>query len=283
MNLTRSCLVRPLDPRYPTNRAVLIILPIAGAIAAGVAMGQGASVWRLLVAALGGAGTAFVSWALARELAPDDNPAAFVSMALAFATFLAIPHTSVILVLAAVMLVRILNRSVGIPAGIADSLGVVAVVAWAMYANRNPLPAVVGAIAFALDATLAPALRRQWLFALLCLVLASLVAVPSGVSWNVVAPIETPRLLWVLAVIAAGFVVVIVRTQRLVSVCDLTGAALAPPRVHAGMVVALMLATTGLIPFSHGLAQSALIWAVLLGIVLSHIRFSLWKTTPSQA
>jgi hypothetical protein len=268
MKPPRSCLARPLDPKYPTNRAVLIILPIAGVGAAGVEFFRGVHDWHLLLAALGGVGTAFVSWALARELAPDDNPAAFVSMALAYATFLAIPHTSIMLVFVAVTLVRILNRSVGIPARVVDSVAIVLVVGWTIYSNRNPLLAVVAAVAFALDAVLAPPLRWQWIFAVACLGLASLVAVPGIVQWNRVSPSGAPWLLWVLGAIAIGFVAVIVRTQELTSTCDLTGEALSPGRVRAGMAVGLMLATTGIVPLSHGLAQSALVWAVLLGIIV---------------
>lgn len=279
----RSCLARPLDPKYPTNLAVIIILPLAALAAAGIGFYRGVHDWHLLLSALGGAGTAFVSWALARELAPDDNPAAFVSMALAYATFLAVPHTSIMVVVVAVMLVRILNRSVGLPARPLESAAIVLLVGWTIYSNRNPLPAVVAAVAFALDAILAPALRWQWAFAVACLGLASLVTIPTGVSWNPVGPIAIPWLPWALGAVGAAFIVVIVRTQQLTSTCDLTGEPLSPPRARAGMAVGLMVATTGILPLTHGLAQSALVWAVLLGIILGHIRFSVLKTTPTQA
>jgi len=268
MKPPRSCLARPLDPRYPTNRAVIIILPIAALVAAAVGFIRGVHDWHILLAALGGAGTAFVSWALARELAPDDNPAAFVSMALAYATYLAIPHTSIMLVFVAITLARILNRSVGVPARRVDSLAIVLVLGWTIYSNRNPLPAVVAAVAFGLDAVLAPPLRWQWVFSVACLGLASLAAVPGLVQWNPVSSSGAPWLLWVLGAIAIGFVAVIVRTQELTSTCDLTGEALSLPRVRAGMAIGLMLATTGIVPLTDGLAQSALVWAVLLGIIL---------------
>jgi hypothetical protein len=271
MNARRSCLARPLDPSYPTNRAVIIILPIAGLVAAGVGFLRGVHDWHLLLTALGGAGTAFVAWALARELAPDDNPAAFVSMALAYGTFLRVPHTSVMLVFLTIALVRILNRSVGIPARPVESAAIVLLVGWTIYSNRNPLPAVVAAVAFALDAILAPVLRWQWVFAVACMGLASLVTIPTGASWNPVGPIEIPWLPWALGGVAAVFIVVIVRTQQLTSTCDLTGEPLSPPRVQAGMAVGLMVATTGILPLTHGLAQSALVWAVLLGVILGRV------------
>ncbi|MEP7325516.1 MAG: hypothetical protein ABI836_06185 [Gemmatimonadota bacterium] len=271
MKRPRSSLNRPLDPRYPTNRAVLIILPLAGLGAAGAALVRGGQGWHLLLAGLGGLGTAFVSWALAREVAPDDNPAAFVSMALAYAAFLWIPHTSIMLVFLTITLARILNRTVGIPATPMDSVAIVLLVAWTMYSNRNPLPAVVAAVAFALDATLEPGLRRQWIFAIVCLVLASLGALPIGVAWNPVVPVESRWVLWVLAVIAAGFVVVIAGTRQLTSTGDLTGAPLSPARVRAGMIVALMIATAGWIPLANGLVQGAQVWAVLLGIIFGRV------------
>ena len=140
MKLPRSALVRPLDPRYPTNLAVIILLPIAGIIGAVVALALGREGWKLVGAALGGAGAAFGGWALARELAPDHNPAAFVSMGLAYATWILLDHTSVMLLLLAVMLVRLINRSVGIPPQPLDYGGVAGLLAWVGYSNRDLVP-----------------------------------------------------------------------------------------------------------------------------------------------
>jgi hypothetical protein len=241
MKLPRSSLVRPLDPRYPTNRAVLIIIPIAGLLAAGVALVRVVSGGQLVLAALGGAGTAFASWALARELAPDDNPAAFVSMVLAYTTYLLVGHTSVMLLVLALMLVRTVNRSVGIPPQPLDYVSIAVLVAWVGYSSRDIVP------------------------------------------WSD-AFRGTPRwALWAIAAIALAYVGVIVTTRQVRSVGDLTGEPLQLRRVRAGMVTGLAVSLTGVLPIAHAPARSAPIWATLLGIVVGHIRFSRWKTTPSQA
>jgi len=79
---------RPLDPRYPTNRAVQVLMPIAALVGGGVAWFGGVDAKGIAFAALGGLLVVFGCWALGRELAPDDNPGAFIGMAFAFAAFL---------------------------------------------------------------------------------------------------------------------------------------------------------------------------------------------------
>ena len=107
----RYCsIARPVDPQYPTNRALLILLPIgAAAFAALCAVGilPGPAVGNALSALLIG----FAAWALARELAPDHDVAAFVALALAWLHFGVTGTSDVLLLFVALFVARVANRS----------------------------------------------------------------------------------------------------------------------------------------------------------------------------
>jgi len=82
-----SALARPVDPSYPTNRALLLGLApllIAGCLYGMLRGGDWAEALRsagwLVLAA-------FLGWALARELAPDEDLAAFLAVALTVAAW----------------------------------------------------------------------------------------------------------------------------------------------------------------------------------------------------
>ena len=260
---SRSALARPLDRRYPTNLAVLILAPASGLVFAGLALPQGLAALAVVETALRGCLTAFGGWALAREIAPDDNPAAFVSMGLALLVALLVPSASVLLLLTAMMLARMVNRSVGIPATAFDSVAVTLLAGWAAYTTRSGAPLVAGAIAFGLDAMLPSPLRRQWIFAPICLAGTLAVALfrdrteLAGIDAWLYLPVVTIALLYALSFL---------RTRHVRSVADLTGERLITARVRAGMTIAWLMAVQGPLVGDSALAQSSLIWAVLAGV-----------------
>ena len=143
--------MRPLDPALATNRAVLILTPLAALLGAlfhwkdgaGVALEH--AVWFALIA--------FGSWALARELDPDDNPAAFVSLATGVLVALSIESPGILIVFVTLGLVRIVNRTSGLAARKSDSI----------------ILMVLSILAFILDGSLREPLRHQWLFGLVCI------------------------------------------------------------------------------------------------------------------
>ena len=122
---------RPVDPAYPTNVAIAV-LSVATLISV--------SLWRLLylhsefMAALtqGGqlAGVVFLTWALGRELDPDANIVAFLAItpAVVLAVLVGTPNFS--LVFLALLLLRVVNRSLGVPAKPTDSLLVLLLASW---------------------------------------------------------------------------------------------------------------------------------------------------------
>jgi hypothetical protein len=262
---------RPLDPAYPSNRAVLLLMPLAAIIAAAVAGLRGAGLADVAIAGLVGIAVAFGSWALARELAPDDEPAAFLSMAFAFATFLAVGSPSLLLLFTCLFLVRVVNRTSGLAARISDSIIVAALTLWTMHATHSPLLGALGALAFVFDATLRDPLRRQWIFAGLCLTGAGLWVARFGTGLDdPTAPAGTE--LSLVGIVTIVYVASRMRTRTVESRGDVTGVTLSLARVRAGMLIGLLVAVQALAIGSAGLGVASAVWATLAGAGIAGLR-----------
>lgn len=276
-----TSLGRPLDPKWPTNRAVLILMPIGAAASAAwswwVEPGDlVAAAW----AALFGAAAVFGTWALGRELAPDDQRAAFVALALGVPAALLVEGASLALLFSGLLLTRMVTRSVGPPPTVLDSVAVTGLVAWTAISLGAPDVWVVAALAFAIDAHLPGGRGRAWLFAAACMVLAGLqIAVLPRLAPGLAASVSTSaagsattlgEVTWAIP-IGAAFIASIVRTRSIASVADATGEPLSARRVRAGMTVALLLAARSLLHGSDEVAASVLLWATLAGVTLSDL------------
>lgn len=257
---------RPLDPGYPTNRAVLLLLPLAAVVAGGLAAAGGSGIAGVFGRAAGGALAAFGSWALAREIAPDDEVAgAFGAMALGFVAYLAF-EAALVPVFAALFFARIVARPTGLPATGLDSLLVTAVALFAAWRTGSPWPAAAGAAAFVFDAVLAPGLARQWLFAGLCA--AGAVALTSAGLAPDVMPVQ-PDLLPRTAgtIIVVGTIALIAATRDVAARGDATDTPVSITRVRAAQAVALLTALATAASGSAGVEAGGLIWATLAAVI----------------
>ncbi len=259
---------RPVDPKYPTNKAILLLMPVAALIAGGIALAQGVGGWASATAALEALLVVFACWALGREMAPDDNPAAFVGTALAFIALWWWPSPSLLLLFTALALSRIVNRTTGLTARFGDSVIVTALVIWTMVSLQNPLAGVAAALAFVLDARLADPNRRQWLFAAVCLTAVVVQVWLTGSDNLEVTFLPEPQYV-VAAVTLLAFLVLSLSLRSVSSKGDIGGLALNTSRVRGGMLVVWLLALqTGL--QAPGAIETVMpVLAVMAGVVLA--------------
>lgn len=118
----RSNIGRPIDPRHPTNLAILLVTLIA--IAAGTWHQD--LPWGLRLGAAG-----FLAWALTRELDPDHPYSAFLSATLALGLApLATP--GILTSFWALLALRMLNRSPGTPTQV-DAILTIILALWASW------------------------------------------------------------------------------------------------------------------------------------------------------
>lgn len=260
-----SSIARPVDPRFPTNRALLILLPllalVSGSLTVLPALDMG-----FLPLALGALLTCFVAWALTRELAPDDNVAAFVALTLAWLAFLLFGTNSVLLTFVALVLVRIVNRSTGLPARLFDTLSVLGLCTFAAISLDQNLIMLVAAAAFLLNATLPEPQRMHFVPAALCL---------SGFAWLVIdgMPFSGGSLQvrdWLIVIaLAAGTGWVITQIRTPVSVCDVYSKRLEPARVKAGLLLGFALALQALLTDGSSAWLATPIWACIISVPAS--------------
>jgi hypothetical protein len=256
---------RPLDPAVPTNRAVLILMPLAAGVGVAWSLAGGASGWAAVQQGLVFLLAVFGAWALARELLPDLPAVAFVSLALAFLACLATPSPGLLTLFATLGLVRIVNRSTGLAARVPDSVAVTALVIWTVYRTGNPWFGAVGAYAFLLDASLRKPLKRQLPFALVCVGAMVVYIVDHDVNWlQVKVPDNLLEWLGVFALVLFSLNLVLMRKVH--SKGDVGATRLDLERVKGGMSVGLLATLQGIDEWAEVVLLVATIGGLCLGI-----------------
>jgi hypothetical protein len=254
---------RPLDPAYPTNKAVLALMPAAAVLGAVLAWSAGAGLLEVLQQALVFALILFGSWALARELDPDDNPVAFISMACAMVVALTVSSPGLLIVFVTLGLVRIVNRTTGLAARRLDSLVLMVLSIALIYLTESPLFGLVAALAFILDGSLKDPLRQQWIYGLVCLGGTIVYMVDHDISLtHLQAPDALLDWLTLLFLLIFALDMALMRSVR--SAGDVGGRPLDVNRVRGGMAVGLCAALQG----TQSLADVAVIVAVIAGICI---------------
>lgn len=240
-----TSIARPLDPAYPTNKAVLLLLPLAALIGAAVTWMDGQGIAESLSQAVYFMLIAFGAWALARELDPDDHMAAFVSMAAALLAALVVESPGILVVFTTLGLVRIVNRSTGMGAKKSDSVIVMLLSIGVIYSAESPFFGVVAALAFILDGTLREPLRHQWIFGLVCLGATVVYMVDHDVG---LSQLTAPGTLfeWLALLFLLIFALNTYLLDKVYSKGDFSGQALDPGRVRGGMAVGLFAALQGI-------------------------------------
>lgn len=263
-----TSIARPVDPAFPTNRALLFLLPIIAVVNAGLAgfYDIGASP---LAAALAGALTGFAGWALTRELAPDDNAAAFLALALAWAMQVFAGANGVLLLFVALFVVRIVNRSTGLSARWFDTLSVLGLSTFAAYSLQQPLLLLVAAIAFLLDVFLKDGRREHIVAAAVCAIGFIGLLVSQDISFRFG---ELGRNDW-LAIILLYFAnrALTFQPATRVSVCDVYGEPLDKARVNAGLVVGLAVAIQAIVTVGPDAWTDSPIWACFIAVPASAV------------
>lgn len=257
---------RPIDLSYTTNRAIAVVSLVVMIGSALLQRLLGAS-W--IQSALWGAQaglSVFLGWALCRELDPDHALAAFVAAGLTLGGLLlwGLPHFTVLLWL--ILILRVINRTMGLPAGILDSMAILGLGIW-LSLQGNWAYGVVTVVAFLLDSQLLIRAPRQLVFAILGAVGTTTATILAGeLPWD--GGLSVLSALIALGA-SAGFVPVIVESQDITSVGDQTGKPLEPIRVQAAQVLALFVGLeTAFLGGSPALGSLMPLWAAVLGASL---------------
>lgn len=263
-----SVIARPLEPDYPTNRIVLILAPLAALIVAGLDFfWRGAAPMEAGLTFLLAALTAFLSWALTREIAVDAEGAAFLALIAAPFTLL-IGEPALLSLGALILLTRIVNRTVGPPALLSDCVATLILTLAAMWVDGVWALGLAAVLAFVIDALADRPQVSSWAFAVAA-------GVMTAGAMVLAAPVEGPPLEMRWAIMAAGVAIgaalVTVTQAAPKSLADATDEPLSRWRCAGAMAVALVGALTFLLNGQQGLIASLPVWAAVAAAVEGRI------------
>lgn len=258
-----SALARPVQLAYPTNLAIVIITGSAIVISFFWQLLIGANVLESIWWSLGFALTLFFSWALSRELDPDNDWSAFVALPAGIAGFLLFGPSAYVQLLMILLVLRMLNRTVGHVPKITDSLFIMALGLW-FTMNGNYVMGVVVSLAFAWDSRLSGTNIRHLLYSMITLIAAVL---------SFIIQLEIPHLtleakeIIIVLTIAVLFGFVIIITRKIRSKSDLTDIKLKVNRVKAAQIIALFTLLTATLWFGvEGAIMLLPLWAAVIGV-----------------
>jgi hypothetical protein len=272
-----SSLGRPLDPDYPSNRAVLILVPVLATAAAILAWILGVPTLDGLLRGARVGLAAFASWALAREIDPDHDGSAFLAMAIGTAAIMTYPDTDILIAFWLMAILRILNRTTGLPARWLDSIVVAGFSIWMLWTYDLILGFVAGMV-FILDGALSEPLPRHRYFGL-GLILLGVVRWLTGTG-SQAQHILGINLLWGV-IPALLFVPLFLRSSSIESVCDMTDRLVNARRIQSSQIVAVITALVLAQRVPAGIESAALVLASLLGAGLYFIALSIWQRRPN--
>ena len=271
-----SSIARPLEPQYPTNRAVLILLPL-------IALGTAAAAFFLRDAGLAGAVSAglsgllaaFLAWALGREVDPDRNEAAFIAMALTVAA-IALGYAPALWMLAlTLMATRIVVRTVGQPAKLLDLALVTVLAGLAVFLDGYWAAGIIAGFAMAVDLLYDRKRTLNLVFAAFATGFSMFAVVQRGGDWGALTlqPLGLVDPAWSLAalILTALSGIFILTCPAVTSVCDANSAPLERRRVRGGAVIVVLFATAAMFEGQAGLLATLPVWAVLAGLAAGRV------------
>jgi hypothetical protein len=262
-----SGLARPIDPAYPTNKAVLLFAPVVFLLGAIYTYLGGADFVDILRAGLNASLLLFFTWAVTRELTPDDNAAAFIAVGIALVAWPRVGLQSILTLAAVLGAARLVNRSTGKPATMPDSV-LVTLGLGAMAWFSSWTFGVIGALAFLLDAGLPVAGQQErrrdhlaFAAALAGVTVARLIVVGAE-------PLRVPAHLPVWVMIAGLCAIAIWQYPRPRSVGDVDQRRLVHARVRGALAVGLVSAVLLSMDGGVNLFQIVGVWACVLAVPL---------------
>ncbi|MCL7959835.1 MAG: hypothetical protein M8861_06560 [marine benthic group bacterium] len=257
-----SSIGRPIDRRYPTNQAIAGLALVVAILGFAVRRLTGTHPLESFTGALVLAIGFFLAWAIARELDPDHDASAFVAAALSLVPQTVLGRPDLAGVLLILLVLRIVNRTVGPAAQPLDTIGILALVGVAVWRGQ-PVLALAAAGAFVLDAILDPAHRIH-----LAAAGASIGLLGVGLSRSAgTAPVPLTLLMGLALALMVPFLFLIAASGSPRTFSDTGGNLLRGRRVRAAQWLALAaMAGSILVGGQAGLASLSPLWAALVGV-----------------
>jgi len=258
-------LTRSIDLNYPTNRAIVIITLLFLSGISGFQLFLGRDLSVAFYSGLKAGASVFFAWAFARELDPDNELSAFFAAFLGCIGFLLFPSPLLLALFLELLLLRIVNRSTGVPSKISDSFAVLLLSSWLSF-QENWIFGLFTAMAFFLDAFLPAPLRQNRIFGMAALIVSIFVFLQAAGQEGTFPGMQSGLFTLIAALL---FVPSVLSSRKIKSTGDRTGIPLDPLRVQAAQLAALL--SAGFLTALKGWAGAESLmplWGAVLGVSL---------------
>ncbi|WP_048138870.1 hypothetical protein [Methanosarcina horonobensis] len=136
-----------------SNRIIVVITLLFLSGTMGFQLVSGRGIFPASYAGLMAGASVFLAWAFAREIDPDNELSAFVAAFFSGIGFIFFPSPLLLTLLLELMLLRIVNRSTGLPARTLDSFAILLLSGWLLF-HGGWIYSILAFLAFVLDAFL---------------------------------------------------------------------------------------------------------------------------------
>lgn len=276
-----SSITRSIDLNYPTNRIIVEITLLFLLGTAGFQLILGKAISSALYSGLIAGASVFLAWAFARELDPDNELSAFFAAFLGCAGFLFFPSPFLLALFLEILLIRIVNRSTGLPSKTSDSIAVLLLSGW-ISSQGNWIFGLFTALAFFLDSFLPEPNRQNRIFGVIAFIVSLLAFIRTPGKESILLNAELG--LFILAAVLL-FIPQVLSSRKIKSRGDLTGIPLDSLRMQAAQLTAMLSAGLSAVLGGVAGAESLMpLWGAILGISLyGNLQVLLKKRSkPSQ-
>lgn len=258
---------RPVDLRYPTNRIILLMMMLTTVAMLVFQLLSGTALIEAGLQAISAGLTIFFVWAFAREIDPQEQLSAFVAVLLTLIMLFIVDADYNLLALFFLMSVaRVVNRSVGLPLKLNDSVLVLIFAGFVAYLS-GWIFALIAAVAFLLDSFLPESDSKHRLFAGLAFLMMIVFMLIQQDAFTLMMPTQT----FLIGIVLAGliFMPLIWSSRQVTAVCDMRGQTLSPIRVQATQLLMLMVAfVLAFLQGNEGILAFLPLWITLVGVGL---------------
>ncbi len=264
-----SSLARSIDLGYPTNRAITIIAFFCFLGASGFEFILKHNFFAALEYGFSAGISIFLTWTFGRELDPDKELSAFFAVFLGFIWLLFFPLPFLTALLLELLLIRLLNRSTGLPSKSSDALILLLLAGWISFQGFWVF-GLLTAITFFLDSFLPEPNLKNRTFgaaAFLITIFCFLNCRGTGQAY-LSAELRLEAWLFLIAT-ALLFIPKILMSRKIDSRGDLSGTPLYPVRVQTAQILAFL--SIFILAALEGwqVAGSLMpVWAAIVGISL---------------
>lgn len=261
-----SSIGRPISFKYPTNRAIILIIASVFIFGTLVKLVAGDSFTAGIVWALSAGAALFFTWALARELDPDENASSFIATAFMFVALFFAGLPAILALFWILIVTRILNRITGLvpkPVDLAGVISLAVVLSW----QELWVYGLITIIALYANSWMDGEKKKGIILVVLVLSLLALSVFFGNSSFTSVE-------ISVIAIVTAGslallFIPIMCIKTKIKSLTDVTGKPVSANRMRlvrilvvvTGIIVTIIQGNTGFINFLP-------LWAAIGGIVI---------------